>query len=127
MLKTNSKKVRDAVCAWIVKCTNGYERDPKTIEEACAIIEDAWNRWKCPYVKEQFNNLQDAFVDWSRGLPNNLFDYWDYAQYGGMVDFVGNLLEQTPEERAKYTNDQAATLFTKLIYREVSERARITF
>lgn len=127
MLKTNSKKVREAVRLFVTRNTEGWERDPETFEQACDIVRAAWDGYKYPRLCRQFATLQDAFVDWARGLPLHLFDYFDFPVYGEMVDRVGDVLEQTEAERSKYTNDDAAVLWTKLIFAEVSKLCPLTF
>lgn len=125
MLKTNSKKVREAVRAYIVRNTNGWEKDPETFEEAAAIIKRAWDGYKYQGMRQEFkNNIVEAFKDFAACLPNNAFDY---IAEGDTVKLIGDMLEQTEQERSKYTDSQACDLLTYLIYSEVSKVAEIDF
>lgn len=125
MLKTNSKKVREAVRAYVLQNTNGWDEDPKTFEEAAAIIKKAWDEYKYPDLRFQFkHSLVDAFKDWAHGLPNDVFDY---IVEGDTVKLVGDMLEQTEAERSKYSDSQACELLTYLIFREVDKVCPINF
>ena len=126
MLKTNSKKVSEAVRAYIAKNTNGYDDEKtKTFEEAAAVIAKTWGEYKYPGLAEyKKHNLLEAFKDFANGLPNDLFDY---IAVGDTVKLVGDMLEQTEAERAKYTDSQACDLHTYLIYREISKAVEIGF
>ena len=125
MLKTNCKRVREAVRAYVVKNTNGWEKDPDTFEEAAAIIKRAWDGYKYRGMRQEFkNNIVEAFKDFASCLPNNVFDY---IAEGDTVKLVGDMLEQTEQERAEYTDSQACDLLTYLIYSEVSKVTAINF
>ena len=125
MLRTNSKKVREAVRAYIVKNTNGWEKDPETFEEAAAIIKRAWDGYKYQGMRQEFkNNIVEAFKDFASCLPNNAFDY---IAEGDTLKLVGDMLEQTEQERAKYSDGEACDLLTSLICREISKAVEISF
>lgn len=126
MLKTYSKKVSEAVRAYIAKNTNGYDDEEiNTFEEAAAVIAKTWNEYKYPgMAAHKKYNLVEAFKDFAGGLPNDLFDY---IAVGDTVKLVGDMLEQTEQERAEYTDSQACDLLTYLIYSEVSKVAAINF
>ena len=126
MLKTNSKKVSEAVRAYIAKNTNGYDDEKiNTFEEAAAVIAKTWSEYKYPgMAAHKKHNLAEAFKDFASGLPNDLFDY---IAVGDTVKLVGDMLEQTEAERAKYTDSQACDLLTYLIYREISKAVEIGF
>jgi len=125
MLRTNSKKAREAVRAYVVKNANGWEKDPETFEEAAAIIKRAWDGYKYQGMRQEFkNNIVEAFKDFAACLPNNAFDY---IAEGDTVKLVGDMLEETEAERAKYSDSQACDLLTYLILREVSKVTEINF
>ena len=76
-------------------------------------------------MRQEFkNNIIEAFKDFASCLPNNVFDY---IAEGDTVKLVGDMLEQTEAERAKYTDSQACDLLTYMIYSEVSKVAAISF
>lgn len=125
MLKTNNKKVREAVRAYVTKNTNGWDEDPKTFEEAAAILKKTWDEYKYPNLEIIFkHNIFEAFRDWATGLPNNVFNY--FAE-GDTVKLVGDMLEQTEAQRSKYDDGQACDLLTLFIFREVDKAVGINF
>ena len=124
MLRTNSKKVREAVRAYVTKTTSICGIDPETFGEAAAIIGGAWDGYKYPALSHRFATVQDAFMDWASGLP---LDTFDYIATGDTVKLVGDMLEETEEERSKYSDSQACDLLTYLIFREVGKVHPIEF
>ena len=59
------------------------------------------------------------FEDWARGLAlGNLFCYY-YNR--SAVDDLGEIMEETEEEKAKYTEQEAEETLTRLIYREMEK------
>ena len=126
MLKTNSKKAREAVRAYVAEKTRGQDgAEAKTFEEAAEVIAGEWKAYRYPGLGRQFKySLQNAFKHWAGGLPNDLFDY---IAAGDTVELVGDMLEQTEAERSKYSDSQACDLLTYLIFREISKAAEIVF
>ena len=124
MLKSNSKKVRQAVREYIAKNTSGWDADPKDFHEACEFIQKEWNHYKHPDMRKERKSLQEQFNEFARGLPNNVFDY---IAYGDTTKLVGDMMEQTESERAKYSDSQACDLLTYLIFDEVNKEVGIDF
>lgn len=136
MLKTNSKKARENVDNYIMSIAEGIEENSKyylcfdydttNINDVCKCI---WYQYFIPeYVQynKQFEagriSLFELFEEWGRGLPcEGLFDYYNYYN-PDPVEIVAAILEETPEEAAKYTDDQAAELLTKMIYNRITKR-----
>lgn len=126
MLKTNSRKVREAVRAYVAEKTRGQDgAEVKGFEEAAAVIAGEWDSYKYPDLGRQSGrSLAEAFKAWASGLPNDLFDY---IAEGDTVELVGGILGQTEAERSKYSDSQACDLLTYLIFREISKAAEIGF
>ena len=61
----------------------------------------------------------ELFESWAQGLPS-AFNF-DYYLGGQAIDDLGNILEETEEERNGYSYQQAEELLTYLIYREVKK------
>lgn len=127
MLKTNTKKARANVMAYIRKSSadyyvEGYDA-PEDITDGdlCRLIlEDFFDTWGHEVARHN-KPIQQAFIEWGAGLTaGDLFDYFYNAD---PVEIVGDILEETAEERSKYTEEQAADLLGYLIFREVSARA----
>lgn len=121
MLKTSSKTVRERIQYFINTHVDfsGYdlEKTPETVEEINKAIFD------CFLSETKFSNIpnvQERFIDWCSGLPSVI----DCCYYlNSAVEMLGNLLEETTAERAKYTEEQAERLFSYLIYKEVKRNA----
>lgn len=63
---------------------------------------------------------QELFEEWAQGLAMcGIFDYYLYRENDNPREILGNILEETEEEKNRYTEDQAAERLTQLIYREV--------
>ena len=60
-------------------------------------------------------------MDWCSGLPGVLDTCYYYNR--SAVDDLGAILEETDEERARYTEEQAEKMLTTLIYRELKKGA----
>ena len=121
MLKTNTKAVRERIQGFINTHAgfSGYdlEKTPETTAEInkaifeCFISETKYSR---------LVNQQEKFIDWCSGLPSVL----DCSYYlNSTVEMLGDILEETSAERAKYTEEQAERLFYYLIYKEVKRYA----
>lgn len=128
MLKTNCKIVRDRIRAFILSAENVEEFAPEAPNEtyndkARAIYAD-FIRW---YDGDNRNkgshprNLQEAFHDWTGGLPAIIDTCYRYNV--SAVDMLGDILEETPAERAKYSECEAKKMLSYLIFREISREA----
>lgn len=62
-------------------------------------------------------------MDWMQGLPT-AFPVSDDVFLRSAVDFLGNILEETKEEKARYSDEQAEKLACNLLYRELEKGAR---
>lgn len=120
MLKTTTNKARLNIRAYIMdhcEAENyiGYtiDKEPETWEEVAAFIRQTFRAEK-RYQKE---NQQELFVDWCQGLPSALDTCYYYNR--SAVDDLAVILEETEEEKAKYTESQAEEMLTHLIYREL--------
>lgn len=120
MLKTNNKKVKAKIeqyvrqaAGYLVDC--GYLQadgvDLNNYNELCGVIYEVFKA-----EKHHYGESFDIFVEWAQGLALNLFDYYYNVS---AVQLVGDILEQTEQERNKYTERQAEMLMTKLIYRSI--------
>ena len=62
------------------------------------------------------------FADWCAGLPSILNTCYYYNR--SAVDDLGEILEETEEEKEKYTQTEAEKLLTALIYREIKKAVK---
>ena len=127
MLKTNNKKARENVRNYIIAeftpegCT---DNPPQEFPEIARFILAAFRDEK-HHLPEDFRyyhyNEFAAFADWCAGLPS-VFDTYYYCNRSA-VDDLGAVLEETDEEKARYTEEQAESTLTLLIYRELTKGA----
>ena len=125
MLKTNSKKARQNVRTYIVNnfTPDNYTNEPPT--EAREIIQFIYN---C-FISEKFSMASDkkyyknnefaAFVDWCAGLPSVLDTCYYYNR--SAVDDLAMILEESDEEKSRYTEAEAEKLLTYLIYNVIKK------
>lgn len=128
MLKTNSKKAAENIRAYIM---NGFtpenytDNPPEDFPEIARFILATFKSEKYN-TPEDFryyrNNEFAAFADWCAGLPSILDTCYYYNR--SAVDDLGDILEETDEEKARYTEKQAEKTLTMLIYRELKKGRR---
>ena len=140
MLRSNSKAAKQNIM--------NYIRDyaVSVIEERIAFaaseseepeqIDTRDNNAICKFIYETFMNeygaaegrrninrgkaWQDIFADYASGLPfGGLFCYY-YNR--SAVDDVAEILQETEEEKKKYSEQDAERLLSNLIFREITAR-----
>lgn len=124
MLKTNSKKARENIREYIVNHfdPSNYEpeKNPETFPEIAKFILDTFQEEKyysLEYMRKAGLSEHNVFADWAAGLPSVLDTCYYYNR--SAVDDLAAILEETDEEKARYTEHQAETMLTHLIYREL--------
>ena len=120
MLKTNSKKARENVRAYILNnfTPEGYtENPPQDFPGVAAFILDTFRSEKPAVGGYARMTESERFTDWAQGLAGVLDTCYYYNR--SAVDDLGAILEETAEEKARYSEAQAETLLTSLIYREL--------
>ena len=124
MLKTNSKKARENIKNYIVEnfdSTNYTNTAPEGFEKIAAFILDCFRSEKYNSPEDfryYHNNETAAFLDWCAGLPSVLDTCYYYNR--SAVEDLGKLLEETPTEKERYSEQQAETTLSNLIYRELT-------
>lgn len=117
-LRTNTKIVKNRIRDFI-KVSTSIDTESKDFHVIATEILQAFyqqgydDTLKLYYRFKQYN----AFEDWVRGLPSELDILCLYC--GSAVEVVGNMLDETEEERNKFTEGQAENLLIKLCYREL--------
>jgi hypothetical protein len=118
MLRSNSKKARENIRAYILNNFDpeGYGRDKsefETFEAAAAFILETFRSEKF------YERGPEAaiFADWCAGLPDVIDTCYYYNR--SAVDDLAAILEETDEESSRYTERDAEKLLTWLIYREL--------
>lgn len=116
MIRTNSKKARENIRKYII---DNYSPESYGLPETADFKTAAANiletfRAEKPYKAETL----ETFIDWSAGLPSIIDTCYYYNR--SAVDDLGAILEETDEEKAKYSEQDAERLLTTLIYRELT-------
>ena len=125
MLRTNSKKARENIQNYIIDNFTPYSEDEGKVQnsfEAVAsyIFSKFWTEYRMfdPQTLRYYGHSEaTAFESWASGLPSILDTCYYYNR--SAVDDLGNILEQTKEQRNKYDERAAERLLTSLIYREI--------
>jgi len=123
-LKTNSKRAIENVRAYILDNFNPeYAENPDVNAEdfnavAAAVYADFFRVIKNDYRYIRHNmSMQDLFADWASGLPG-ILDTCYYYNRSALKD-VQNILEQSDAEAALFSETDAESLLSALIYREI--------
>ena len=117
MLKTNAKKARENVRAYVLENARDYEDNRfATFREAAAFVLADFKR--CAFRKDGRQFM--TFDEYAGGLPLSLFDYLYDVE---AVPACASILEETKEEAAKYDERKAERLLSFLIRREIEKEA----
>lgn len=119
-LRTNSKQAKNNIRKYIMECFDGTNygiETPATFEECAHIILDTFkseylNGWNASRYPESVN-----FREWCAGLPSILDTCYYYNRPA--VDDLARILEETPKEADRFSEDEAEKMLTNLIYREL--------
>lgn len=128
MLRTNSKKATENIRVYIMGnfTPEGYtDNPPQEFPKIAAFILDIFRseKYHLPEDRRYYHGCElSAFRDWCAGLPS-VFDTC-YFYNRSAVDDLGAILEETEQEKARYTEQQAEQLLTDLIYRELLKGAK---
>lgn len=120
MLKTNSKQARQNVQAYIMQGFTGENysiETPETFKDTAAVIMKIFNSEKPADGAYSRMSEQERFIDWAQGLPSILDTCYYYNR--SAVDDLGAILEETEQEKARYSEQNAEQLLTAIIYREL--------
>ena len=128
MLKTNSKKARENIRQYIIDhfdpCGYDLEKAPESFPEIAVCILETFAHEKpysTKYIYRYMLSDEKVFTDWCQGLPSILDTCYYYNR--SAVDDLGAILEETAEEKARYTERDAERLLTHLIFRELMKGA----
>lgn len=128
MLRTNSKKAAENIRKYIMEDLEYLQEradyrnmklDENNVDQVLALAWSIFKEEKSGEINRyRFINEYQVFKDWASGLAlGNLFCYY-YNR--SAVDDLGNILEESTAEKAKYKEEDAEELLTRLIYREMT-------
>ena len=123
MLRSNTRKAADNIRAYILNNYNptNYDNAPEAddFRTVAAFILETFMEEK---GRRERGNTQALFVDWCAGLPSIIDTCYYYNR--SAVNDLGEILEETEAERARFTEPQAEEMLSRLIYRELTRAAR---
>ena len=129
MLRSNSKKAAENIANYILEDIEylqeraeyrGFTLDAEDKSTVLAFVYTIFLEEKSGELNRYRNvNIYNIFRDWASGLAlGNLFCYY-YNR--SAVDDLGAILEETLEEKERYTESAAEEMLTRLIFREVTK------
>lgn len=136
MLRTTNKKVKATIKNYINESVANWADDNfnyltidefeelKTYEGQCNLIIDKFlNEMVKSNKNAKYYSYYDLFVKWCEGQPSALeTGYYLHSAKSLLAEW----LEETEEEANKYTEQQAESLITRLLWREITKHASIT-
>ncbi len=124
MLRSNSKKAVENIRAYILEQYNPEEYGLPATNDYREAARNMWEACKNEIMKYDKRRLSyyEFFVEWLSGLPS-LFDSADYIYHCNAKKRLAAILEETETEANKYTETEAETMLSRLIWREVSKVA----
>lgn len=115
MLKTNSSKAIQNIRSYIIE---HYDGDIKINVTFSDMANDILLDFARTYLnRNRKMTIQEQFVEWCAGLPS-IIDTCYYYNRSAIKD-LGDILEETDEERNRFNESQACDMLSKLIYREL--------
>ena len=137
MLKTNSKKVIEKVRKYCVGSWNDYAEGEglPTVESfevpSVEILKNCINEKLCfekekrlVFLKHYYSNsFFAAFEDWCKGLPSSIDTCYYYNR--SAIDQLGDWLEESEEEKSRYSESEAEKKITYLLFRELTKNKNI--
>ena len=133
MRRTNSKETMEAIKNAIMESYEAAEeyytydgKEAKTdYNDICKDILAAFENEKvkndCQYRAGRIGKYS-LFCDWMAGLPS-AFPISDDIFLGSAVDWLADILDETEEEKARYTEEKAEATVCNLLYRELTKHA----
>lgn len=109
MLKTNTKKVRESVRAFIKDHT----------EESFDKVYSHFLKEKDCYTEKENEPIQEIFKSWISGIPSCLDLYPDILVYDNCQETVAGWLGESPEEAKRFDCYKSFDLAIYLIFREL--------
>ena len=122
MLRTNSKQARANIRAYIVEnftagsYSPAYDNtDTADFSAVAGVIYHVFKD-ETKYDNRRLTE-RDLFTDWASGLPS-IIDTCYYYNRSAVTD-LGDILDESQDERNRYTEAEAEAMLTRLIYREI--------
>ena len=131
MLRTNTKDVKNAIHEYMLSHAEdvacNYEIDAADIETIETFSFFMFLTFKAEMLnhdkayKAGRVSMFEMFKQWAAGLAfSGMFDYYYHPT---AKELVSEWLQETEEEKNRYTESEAEELATRLIYREMFQAA----
>lgn len=122
MLKTNSKKVKEKIKDYIIKLYDDEDaidsiQKATNFDEMKENIKKVWYDEVGQYDLKRRIPIFESFEHWCYGLPS-LLETGDYV-LGDGIKVLGDILEETEEERSRFSELEAEKKITYLIFKEI--------
>ena len=121
MLRTNSKKAKENVRAYILDHFDLCDYDEWTGSEESFpnVAKFIFQTFQIEKRYTAFGPSFNDFLDWCQGLPSVLNTCYFYNR--SAVADLAAILEETEEEARQYAESDAEKLLTLLIWREIEK------
>lgn len=122
MLKTNCKQAINNIRQYIIDNYTGETAIRENSDfsvYAWHIYDEFWTTYVHPANTKPY---QEQFICWLSGLPSTIDAGFWYNR--SAIKDLGDILEETDEERSRFTDSQAEEMLSKLIYREIMKVVR---
>lgn len=135
MLRTNSKKAISNLDNYLL----GYAEDIAAEHDAELLFDydlsninqfadcvlnyhfyDEAIRHNARYEARRISHYE-LFREWAAGLPLPIFDYFNFN--GDAKKILGDILEETEEERDRFSESDAENMLTRIIYNRLVKNA----
>lgn len=130
MLKTNTRKARENIKKYIMEIyepedysNHNIDTNKQTFDEIAEVIKEVFKLEKLnnenarQYYYRKNYSMYEVFKEWCQGLPT-IIDTCYYYNRSAVKD-LGDILEETEEEKSRFTEQEAEEKLTYLIYREI--------
>ena len=126
MLRTNAKKANENIRAYIMDNftpENYTDNPPEDFPGAAAFILSTFRQEYAHLLNsDYYQRIEFAvFTDWCKRLPTVLDTCYYYNR--SAVEDLGAILEETAEEKDRFSEPEAERRLTWLIYRELRKGA----
>lgn len=120
-LRTNREAARENVRRYITEnfdCSSYSDYFPIVPETFDGIASAIWQTFNTekPETARRESEI-DRFYDWAAGLPS-ILDTCYYYNRSAVAD-LARILDESPAEAEKYTESDAESVLTRLIFREI--------
>lgn len=133
MKRTNSKEAMEAIKNAIIESYEAAEeyytcdgKEAKTdYNDICKDILTAFENEKVKYdyqYRAGRVSKYNLFCDWMAGLATG-FPISEDVFLGSAVDWLADILDETEEEKGRYTEEKAESTACYLLYRELTKHA----